>query len=216
MSDYHKSGPKNVKELEGTKAGPVAILCNGKSLQNHDLHKIPFSLFGMNRSFKGYAGYTGPKPDYYGFIDIGWHQRSLACDIPYIFNMTPSQLPDTYQIPKSFRMNPWAFDVWRDGVVPVNTGYACLQIAAYLGHNPIYILGMDYGSDRVARKGSVQWKKELHFDGTQSGAGLQTQPRSLEDASEVLKGKLDMFFVGSPENGSTAFPHLTFEEMLDA
>jgi hypothetical protein len=113
-------------------------------------------------------------------------------------------------------MKPWSWDIWRDGVVPINTGCATLQLAAYLGFTEIFILGMDYAADRAAKRGAVYWKEEKHFDGTQTSPGLKTQPQWLREVSNYLKDfHIRLFFVGSPNNGSDDFPHLTFEEMLE-
>lgn len=166
----------------------------------------------MNRTYKGWAGYDGPNPDYYVFIDHPWLSKPEVRELPFLINCSSSNEDIGYRAIKCYRMKPFSFDLWRDGVCPVNTGYAALQVAAYLGFSRLYLLGFDYGKTLEKKFAGRDFK---HFDNSSCGSGIQTQPDWLYKAAPLLRDRgIKVFFVGSPENGSDAFPHISFEEFL--
>ena len=212
-SPYKDKG-KDIRELLGKHVGPVAILGNGRSLADHDLHAIPCPLIGMNRTYKGYAGYEGPMPDYYVLIDRPWLMKPEVRNHPFVINCVTAGEGIGYRVVKSHRMKPFSYDLWKDGVVPVNTGYASLQVAVYLGFNPLYLFGFDFMQD--VKQKDYKPKENPHFDGTPSGTGMFRQAFFFRQAAESLKPRgIEVFFVGSPDNGTDCFPHITFEEFLE-
>ena len=202
---------RNIDELHNKHLGPVALLGNGQTLANHNLFDIPCPTIGMNRTYKGWPTYNGPNPNYYCFIDHSWLGKPEVKDHPFVINCSSSNEDIGYRAIKCYRMKPFSFDLWRDGVCPVNTGAASLQVATYLGFTEIYLLGFDYG--KVPDK--FQGSDYKHFDNTSCGSGIQTQPDWFYQIAPLLRDKgIKVYFVGSPDNGSSAFPHISFEEFL--
>jgi hypothetical protein len=206
---------KDIRELKLKHIGPVAILGNGESLKSHNLYNIPCPTIGMNRTYQGWAGYEGPNTDYYCLIDQTWLWKPEVRELPFVINCSLATEPIGYRLVKSVRMSPFSFDLWRDGVVPVNTGYVALQVAVYLGFSELYLFGFDFMRDDLTQK-QYKGKDYPHFDGTPSGTGMFRQAYHFKQAAEKLKEhNLKAFFVGSPQNGSDAFPHITFEEFCE-
>ena len=116
----------------------------------------------MNRTIEGYPTYYGPKTDYHVFIDVCWLNKEYVRDHPGLINASSDMRYLGYRVHKAYRMKPFSFDLDFDGAVPVTTGFVALQVAAYMGFTEIYCLGLD-----------LQGK---HFDGTDSGQGMQKEP----------------------------------------
>lgn len=179
-----------------------AILFNGESLKNHNLHDIPFPTIGMNRTITGYPGYEGPTPTYYCLIDRPWLEKEEVINHPRVLNASTDSRDIGFRITKSWRMKPFSFDLGWDGAVPVTTGYVALQAAVYMGFKRIYCLGLDEGN-------------RDHFDGTKCGSGLQKQPEYMLKAAPLLKDRgVEVFLCGSPNSACTAFPHISFDEAI--
>ena len=213
IKNPYKSKGKDIRELQGKHVGPVAILGNGFSLSQVDLHKIPCPQIGMNRTFKGYKGFDGPMPDYYVLIDSPWLSKPEVREHPFVINCSTNTDGIGYQVVKSHRMSPFSYDLWRDGLVPVNTGYAAIQVAVYLGFSELYLFGFDFMKDVEQR--DYKPKENPHFDGTPSGTGMFRQAHFFRQAAESLKQHgIKAFFVGSPENGTDCLPHITFGDFL--
>lgn len=165
-----------IKDLAGIHSGKCAIFFNGESLKDWPLDLIKYPTIGMNRTYVGWAGYKGPNPDYYCFIDQPWVVKAIPKLPPTtkILDCSVGGKSVGYRIRKSYRMKPFSLDVWRDGACPVTTGFMAIQIAAYMGFTEIYCLGMDLNM-------------KPHFDGTQSGQGMVGQAKAIEDSKPILK-----------------------------
>lgn len=213
IRSHYKDKGLDIRELRGKHVGPVAIFGNGRSLADHNLFKIPCPIIGMNRTYVGYAGYEGPQPDYYVLIDRPWLHKQEVRDHPFVINCATDSQPIGYRVLKSHRMVPFSYDLWLDGVVPVNTGYAALQVAVYLGFSSLYLFGFDFMKDVTQKE--YKPKENPHFDGTPSGTGMFRQAHYFRQAAESLKEHgIRALFVGSPENGTDCLPHISFEEFL--
>lgn len=195
---------KRIEALKGLHSGKVALLYNGPSLANHDLWKIPHPLIGLNRTHRGYKTYSGPQPDYLCVVDNCWIDSEDVRDHPGLINGTLDRREAGYRATKSFRMNPFSFDLQRDGYVPwcpATTGHLAIQVAVYLGFTDIYCLGLDLSGP--------------HYDGTEAGRSIWDTHRFFEKYAPVLKERdIKVTICGSPKSKVSAFPMSTFEDLL--
>lgn len=195
---------KFIGELQGKHSGKVAILFNGASLANHDLHRITVPIIGMNRTYVGYEGYKGPQPDYYCFVDVHWFKVAKAMKDSILINGSTDNSDMGYRATRCIRMKPFSFDLARDGYVapiPCTTGHLALQLAPYLGFTDIYCLGLDMGGP--------------HFDQTRASLYLSSaNSYHMRQAPLIKERGLRVTICGSPESKCTAFPHSKFEELV--
>lgn len=166
---------KDIALLKGKHRGKCAVLCNGESLSQWDLHTIKVPTIGMNRTSSRWLGYDGPDPDYYCFIDQTWIAKNNVRGISStLINCSSNPEDIGYRLIKSWRKKPFSLDLARDGAVPATTGHMALQLAGYLGFTEIYCLGMDFNM-------------KPHFDGTPSGKGMIKQPEFIMESLPILK-----------------------------
>jgi hypothetical protein len=196
---------KNIAELKGKHSGPVALLFNGESLKDHDLSRIGIPTIGMNRTHRGWPGYTGPQPDYLCVVDKCWLDRMdwrrAVRAHPAVINGSYSADDVGYRV---LRGAPglFSFDLTQGyaGHKPCTVGHLALQAAVYLGFTELFCLGFDLGGK--------------HFDGTNG-----SKPRMYLDAAtthkaqaRLLEGRgVKVWVVGSPDSNAP-FPKLTFAE----
>ena len=196
---------RDIKELKGRHSGKVAILFNGSSLKNHDLHRLKgVPLIGMNRTHAGHPGYDGPDPDYLCAIDYEWIDNPRIRRHPGFVNGSTHKDHVGFRATRSFRMTPFSADLGRDGFVPFipgTTGFLAVQLAAYLGFTELWCLGLDL------RGG--------HFDGSKGSMHFGQMQRMFERmAPKMAEAGLTTYTCGSP-NSKAPFPHRTFEELAN-
>lgn len=199
-----------IVELQGRHTGAVAILHNGPSLSLCDLDAINIPLLGMNRTFVGHEGYTGPQPDYYCFSDHPWanHLERAGYTRENLFmrsvvdGSSLERSIGAYRATKSQRMFPFSFDLARDGYVPpvpCTTSFLALQLAAYLGFTTFYCLGLDLGGG--------------HFDGTPASKSMPAALENYGRVAQVLEAAgISAYTVEAPDSPAP-FPHISFAAM---
>jgi hypothetical protein len=187
---------RSIQELHNVHSGSVALLFNGQSLADYDLFKIKVPMIGMNRTHQGYETYQGPQPDYLCIVDTTWLTRKEVREFPKLINGSTDPRNIGYRTTASYRMAPFSFDLWRDGVIPTTTGHLALQVAAYMGFRDLYCLGLDLGGP--------------HYDGTPSGMNMRRQGELCEKALDALKERgINVWSLGKSE----AFPRGRFEDI---
>jgi len=141
----------NIADFRGTQSGPVALLGNGPSLSGWDLSALAerMPLFGINRSWKIIETPWRCYVDEYHHEDIRLG-RAPAPEIAFTVR-DPNRLelpcltvevpwtPITQETPKR-RFCGAELD--RGSFGPF-AGYFALEIARWMGFNPIYLLGYD-------------------------------------------------------------------------
>lgn len=197
---------KRIAELKGVHSGKVAILFNGASLAAHDLSLIRCPIIGMNRTHAGNPGYSGPQPDYLCIIDPEWFENENVLRHPRIINGGLDPRPIGYRVTRSLRMEPFSFDLERDGFVspiPCTTGHLALQAAVYMGFTELYCLGLDMAGG--------------HFDGTKASMHFSFANRYHQRQAPLLREHgIKVYVCGSPESKCQAFEHVPFEALLAA
>lgn len=194
-----------IAELKGRHTGKVAILFNGGSLHEHDLHKIKTPIIGMNRTHLGFEGYNGPQPDYLCVIDWAWLDRPkwrrTILTHPCIVNGSDHREEIGYRATRHPRFAPFSFDLERDGYagpIPCSTGHLALQLAAYMGFTEIHCLGWDMGGQ--------------HFDGTRGSYYFRDAIAYHKRQAPFLKEKgINVYVCGSPGSKVEGFEHSSFE-----
>jgi hypothetical protein len=190
----------------------IAIIANGASVKDHDLTRIPPSVkvMTLNRSWQ-----LRMWPDMHLALD---HAQSL---------MAPSVYEDLADrkilwcagakwvplVQRGANEVKFCHDgrVWSssrdDGFVEGYAGngsvtYAALQLATWLGHSEIYVLGLDLGGYR--------------FDGSKPSEDILRQNVLMQAGySQLQKYGIGLWNVGSPNSRCTDIPKITFQEMLD-
>lgn len=198
---------KPIAELKGRHSGRVAILFNGPSMSNHDLHKIKVPIIGMNRTHVGWPSYKGPQPDYLCVVDWAWlDQPKWAATLrahPCIVNGSDHKAEVGYRVTRHPRMDPFSFDLERDGYVgpvPCTTGHLALQLAVYLGFTELYCIGLDMGG--------------RHFDGSGGSLFYRDAIRQHKRQAPLLKERgIEMYVCGSPQSALVGYEHRTFEDL---
>lgn len=194
-----------IAELKGRHSGRVAILFNGESLAQHDLHKVKVPIIGINRTHVGFPGYNGPQPDYLCIVDWAYFDkpewRASVVRHPALINGSDhrADIP-CWRATRHPRMAPFSFDLERDGFagpIPCTTGHLALQVAVYMGFTEIHCLGFDLGGK--------------HFNG--SGGSLHYPDAVRYHARQVpllTERGIRVFTCGSPQSRAP-FPHSSFE-----
>ncbi len=200
--------------------GACAILHNGPSLSLWEgrLGEIQVPLIGMNRAVRGYvgvlgAGYSGPQPDYYCFVDHPWAMKPEVLAHPKVVNGSTLETDPSkgraYRVTRSYRMAPFSFDLARDGfvgLVPCSTGFLALQLAWWLGFRRAYLVGLDLSGG--------------HFDGTNASTSMPDAVKHYEKMAERLQAlegpdRFEVLVCGSPNSLVRCFPHVSFEALLE-
>jgi len=195
---------KHISELKGKHSGRAVLLFNGPSLARHNLFRVRDPLIGMNRTFVGNKGYTGPQPEYLCAIDEVWMRHPDVLAHPGLINGGVNEVSKGYRVTRSYRGRPFSFDLAHDGYVPLTpgtTGFLALQVAVWMGFTELYCLGLDL------RGG--------HFDGS-SGVSQHFSWMNRfynKVAVSLAERDISVTVCGSPESKCTAFPHSSFEEL---
>ena len=181
---------------------PVVILANGASLLKHDLSRLGIMTMTMNRSWL-----CVPWPDYHVCLETK-HLR----DFPQVYDRLAKEgklfvagpWPLGHCIPiLSERVTKFSRDLESGVVTQIgdvgSVAYAALQVAAYMGFAPIYFLGLDLSGP--------------HFHGQwETSKRISAQDSLFRHTPSDVK----VYNVGSPESLCTAFPKLTFDQMMEA
>lgn len=205
---------KNVPpDLYHSHTGPVWLLCNGNSIKAHDLSLIPDDrIVTMNRSWDlrwptvhvvaDSAIHMGRHPDIYKRLDSEDRLFKLGKggddfqELGYAMHSFP--------YPKS-KDRGFSRDILEGAILSFgrqgSVGYVALQLAVWLGFNPIYFLGLDLGGP--------------HYYGTPSSPNI-LEMNSLYMASKPHLAEMGVsaYTVGSPQSACTAYPHISYEESL--
>jgi len=190
---------KSILTIHAQHSGPVAILFNGHSLAGHDLHKITIPTIGMNRTYVGHKTYKGPDTDYLCIMDRSWLSVPQIRNHPGLLNGTSDTRELGVRPPRSWRMNPFSFDLWRDGYVSPTTGHMALQIAIWMGFKDLYCLGLDFGGE--------------HYDGTPSGGNMVAQKKLTIEAAPMIKSRgVNVWSCG---NHDGLFPYAPFTAVTE-
>lgn len=198
---------KAISGLKGRHSGACAILFNGPSLAHHDLHSIRVPLIGINRTHEGFAGYTGPQPDYLCAIDDAWIRDKNVLAHPCLIDGSVSSKDNGgYRATRHFRAAPFSFDLERDGYccpVPCTTGHLALQVAVYMGFTEIFALGWDMEGG--------------HFDGTKSSMHFaMARKYHLRQAKILASRGIKLWVCGSPESKVVGYEHCDFSDLIAA
>jgi hypothetical protein len=195
-----------IQELKGKHSGKVAIFFNGKSLGNHDLHRIKeagIPIIGMNRTYVGFKGYEGPETDYLCVVDHDWFDVPEVTKHKGLINGSTHKKNAGYRVTRSIRMAPFSTDLGRDGYVyatPATTGFLALQAAAYMGFTELYCLGLDMTGG--------------HFDGTPGSQHFYMALLHLRLMKPVMEeAGLKTYVCGSPAS-KAPFEKVPYEELF--
>jgi hypothetical protein len=174
----------------------AAILCNGESLNRHDLSCITLPVWGLNRSWKVY-----PNPERQVVLETthyaanpSWHERMAQEGRLYVVGEWPCG-----HLLRFAESGTFSRDVFKDGVVTQLHGvgsvfYAALQVAYTLGYREVFALGLDL--------------QGAHFDGTPASPNVARQNAMFVHVPEDLK----VWTCGSPESRAV-FEKCGFEEL---
>jgi hypothetical protein len=225
ISDTHSPEPEPVDpvaihvDLRRDWKSPIAILCNGPSLADHDLERIPCRTIGLNRSWElyesdfqamadreqwqYYEAHRGPIEDLGSTLITGhdgpgdWRYKFVDCTVPG-WSSNPAE--------SVFLAGTITFPAMQIALGPTDKGG--------LGADTLYMVGFDL-QGRPQRDGSYLgkfyggiWRPRLEARQRELMgfvAGLQQGP---------LKGK-SIYVVANDKHGDTrcrAFPILTFNE----
>lgn len=198
--------------MAGSRTGPVSILANGASLKNHDLSKLG-ATFGMNRSWQ-----LVPAPDYHIVADL--NHRAARPDVyeklsktGVLFTLGAGWANGANLRIRHARVHGQM--VFSDDItqgVSLGRGsigtvaYSALQVAVWLGFDPIYFLGLDLGGPHF----HGDWLPNPDIAAKQ-GPIFQFAADHLKTRKPPLTRPM-VWNVGSPASACTAFPKLTFEE----
>lgn len=178
-------------------SGPVAILGNGPTL-NASLAQIPLKLpiIGTNRSWKVY-------PSTYQFVAEKKHIEdalpsfTMAHKRGSLF-VAGEGFPLGISIPLRRDGTTFSRDMEQGVVVSIGRAgsvvYGALQLAAWMGFGPLYLLGVDLYGD--------------HFDGTPASKELHLQ----NELFRLVPKDVEVYVVGSPESKAT-FPRKEWTEV---
>lgn len=133
------------------KGQPGFVICTGESIENFDLSRLYGRVtVGVNASFYLHSA------TYHTALDGTWFKNEpfLKAMESYFEDrlFTTHQRPHGVQI-KPSRRGRWSWDLLTTGISSRTAGIFALQIAAWLGANPVYVLGMD----------GISGKKGGHF-----------------------------------------------------
>ena len=185
---YYKNKDKKygysnaLKGLKGTKKGKRCfIIGNGPSLRVEDLERLTKEdCFGANRIYKVFSQ-TSWRPTYYSIVD--WrgldNDEVNALDVQTLFlgdyYLRKHRIErDDYYVFYGHRLLDTKYDSFRfssdiskEIFVGATVTFVNIQIAAYLGYDEIYLLGMDhtYAFVKDKKGGVVRNKnvKQSHF-----------------------------------------------------
>jgi hypothetical protein len=127
---------------------PIAILCNGPSLEDHakvgHLKRIPCETIGVNRSWEvmGSSYHVMVDPEQWNM-----YKRVTGKDISTLHNLYTGMIgPESAErihildsVEPRFSFYPIEFGAWLCGAVT----WVALQLAVYFKRNPIYFFGLD-------------------------------------------------------------------------
>lgn len=196
-----------IGNYKGIHSGPVVLLANGETLLDHvrDLPRIACPVIGLNQSWQVY-----PAPLYHVTLDYSHYKLD-----PAVFDGLKAQnklftmgqrWTGTVRIPIcSDDAVFWCWDLEKDGAKigwqsVGSVAFVTLQLAVYMGFDPIYFVGLDLGGEHFHKR----WKTNSH---------LHQQDMLFRMAAKRLDGKVKVLNAGSPNSRCTAFPLCGFDEL---
>lgn len=205
----------DLSKVRGRYHGPVAILANGATLTKvlapaNWRMLADFPTISMNRSWEvlwptvahvvAEEKHFKDDPEMYAVLAREGKLFVVGAHWPigYRLKISHSRIVNAFHFSE---------DVMQGVVVGTGTtgtmAYCALQLAVYLGFNPIYFLGLDLHGPHYHKKWPTDERK------------LLDQNRLFLCAAETLKGRVKVYNVGSPRSKCTAFPKLTFSQAFN-
>lgn len=203
---------KPIVLLKGKHSGKCVIAFNGESLKPERLHEVKAAgipIIGMNRTYVGFQGYTGPECDYLCVVDHEWFLTPEIKSHPGLINGSDHKGDHGYRVTRHWRMSPFSTDLGRDGyppVVPCTTGFLALMLAHYLGFSEVYCLGLDMTGG--------------HFDGSPASRhferayGRKSALHHFNEMLPVMEKTGTKFFVCDSPDSKAPLPKVPFEAVF--
>lgn len=173
------------------------IVCNGPSLNDMDVNHIKGEIvFGLNR---GYL--KKDLPITYLVVVNHLVEKQFGSEIL----KTPCKAIFSNSLPRTYIMK------WTDGLIfqtdiekPIWQGhtvtYVAMQIAYYMGCNPLYIIGLDHfynyeNTKKLDEKRGIvsQGYDPNHFHPDYFGKGVRWDPAKLDKSEESYKRARDTY-----------------------
>lgn len=221
--------------LQGKHAGtPAVIIASGPSLETPEaragldhltLLRAEFDtplVIGVNRARAVYPRcdyltlmdhrlYTEKIPDHAGWSHLfeGWESRMFVQDL--------ADWPrgDFIRVKPLPEQRGFSLDLRRGFHRGFTTTLLAMQVAAWLGCDPIYLAGLDlkHAGDKTHFFGVSPWNKDR--DGLVGGAGLFTEMRKTFDAvAPLLMARNVRIYNLNPDSAVRCFPFATWDEAL--
>jgi hypothetical protein len=207
-ANFHPLRRKSITQVkkykDAHKGQRAFIMGNGPSLAKTDVSLLAKEItFGMNRVYLAYPEW-GFENDYFVSINnlvmeqasddisklnmpkfLSWRSHSLMKeDSSNVF------LHTTYERPK-FAKDLWA-RIWEGATVT----YVALQVAYYMGFDPVILIGVDHNFNSKGKANSTvvsEGKDRDHFDSRYFGRGFRWQLPDLETSEVAYKMAREAF-----------------------
>ncbi len=215
-----------MEDLKNTESGPVCLLGSGPSAKDVDFYKINMPCIGINQSWRDmdtpwrvfidpsnwmdlYQG-TAPKPELAIFpfpahnnqaqMRVGIREGHIFMGIhPKIPDLTACVIMHLPEGQTMYKFNAFKLD---EGTFAPFSGIFALELAIWVGYNPIYLVGFDCTGSH-------------YFDPTFNITKfcLNSWGRWLADAASHLHGSGIEVFDCSPLSDHGGFPKINREEL---
>lgn len=126
------------------KGEPVAIIGNGPSAKTQKLKKITCKTIGLNQAWRLGEWTYYCIGDQQQFVTYEKERGSIEQLDPLFCTHASARRHGTKIIGRTSDIKYFSWDLAKDGVFLNNTICAFgIQLAVYMGHNPIYLVGVD-------------------------------------------------------------------------
>lgn len=183
------------------------ILACGPSL----LEVEPLKLAKEFKISVNHAIYRFPESQYSVIGDLKNGLEINTGDSVLFSSSEPQHIPGSIYMKDLGHLPGWSWDLEKGAYFGHTTSYLALQIASYLGFNPIYLVGLDLKDHKELTHfyGNREWQakhaRRVLFD---------AMANSFEWAYEnELKGRKQIFNC-SKESRLTCFPYIDLEKVI--